>query len=495
MVVAERVCAAGVASPTNFSAPRAVAAGAETGPVAAVGEVAAEHLIGWAPPQERRHTFLLVRYVLIIAVSSLTILNVQTALSVSQIVLVVVALTSNALLGRVNPEHFFRWWVQGPVLLADTVWIALVLLSAGFGQQFFLFYFIELFLAAISESLALLAVGAALIGVASIALGSDGGLSSATLIRVPFFFATAVFYGYVVDMAKQQRRVNEQREIWTNRLEAEVRVRTRELERQSTELRRMYDEVRAADRMKSNFVANMSHELRTPIHVILGYADLALDDPQLPRDSDLGKFLHHIQERARALHRLIENVLAYANLERGQATMMLRNFPMQSLIDDLRALCSDVPLPAGVSVRLQTMPGIEVATDYDRLYAVLSNLLLNAVKFTPSGEVEVWAKEVGSDIEITVQDTGIGISEDELPRIFEAFRQADGSSTRPFGGIGLGLAIVTRNVKLLGGRIEVESQLGKGSVFRVSVPRSLAKGRRSDTGDGDSPARSVDSPA
>jgi len=435
-------------------------------------------MLGWATPGERRHTFLLVRYVLIIAISSLALLNARTALAFSQVVLIVAALGSNVLLGGVKPAQFFRWWVQGPVLLADTVWIALVLLSVGFGQQFFLFYFIELFLAAISESLGLLAVGAALIGVASIALGNEGTLNGAILIRVPFFFATAVFYGYVVDMAKQQRRAGLQQELWTKQLEKEVRIRTHELERQGTELRSMYEEVRAADQLKSDFVANVSHELRTPIHIILGYADLALEDPELPDGGEIRKFLERIAERARALHHLVENVLAYANLERGRASVSPSRFPMDKLIDDLRALRDDLPPQAGLAVRLQNLPGIEVTTDYDRLHSVLSNLLLNAVKFTRAGEVELSAREVGQEIEIAVRDTGIGIPPRDLTHIFEPFRQVDGSSTRSFAGVGLGLAIVSRSLKLLRGRIEVESEIAKGSTFRVYIPRRVDDGTR-----------------
>jgi len=103
----------------------------------------------------------------------------------------------------------------------------------------------------------------------------------------------------------------------------------------------------------------------------------------------------------------------------------------------------------------------------------LSNLLLNAVKFTPSGEVELSTREVGDEIEISVRDTGIGIAAHDLAHIFEPFCQADASSTRPFTGVGLGLAIVSRNLKLLRGRIEVESAIGKGSTFRVHIPRSI----------------------
>jgi len=436
-----------------------------------------DHAVGWATPEERRHMFLLVRYVLIIAVSSLTILNVRAALTFSQAALIVAALGSNALLSGVRRAGFFHWWVQGPVIVADTLWIAVLLVSAGFGQQFFLFYFIELFLAAMSESLGLLAVGATLIGVASIALGGLWDLSAATLVRVPFFFATAVFYGYVVDMAKQQRRFNSQREMWARQLENEVRIRTHELERQGEALHRMYEEVRAADRMKSDFVANMSHELRTPIHVILGYADLALDDPELPQTGEVRRFLERIAERGRVLHRLVENVLAYANLERGQVSVSPCRFPIDRLIDELRVLCDDLRSHPGLAVRLQNLPGVEVTTDYDRLHSTLSNLLLNAVKFTPSGEVELSACEVGEEVEIIVRDTGIGISRDELPHIFEPFHQVDGSSTRSFTGVGLGLAIVSRNMKLLRGRIETESEIGKGSTFRLYIPRCIDDGK------------------
>ncbi|MFI5396375.1 MAG: sensor histidine kinase [Candidatus Binatia bacterium] len=420
--------------------------------------------------------FLLVRYVLIIAVSALAISNVRPALATSQVLLIVVALVSNAALSRVSTPHFFRWWVQGPVLVADTVWIAVVLLSSGFQQQFFLFYFIELFLAAIGESLALLALGAVLIGTASIAVGNDGVLTAATLIRVPFFFATAVFYGYVLDLTKQQRRLSLQRAAWAKQLETEVRVRTRELEQQSAELRRMYDEVCAAERLKADFVANMSHELRTPVHIIMGYTDLALESPHLPEDGELRTYLRRIAGRAHGLRQLVDNVLDYANLERGRVAVSPRRFSLDTLLKDLRAFCEDIPRPRDVAVRLASAPEIEVTTDYDRLLSVLSHLLLNATKFTPAGEIGLTVREARDEIELCVRDTGIGIPPHEINHIFEPFRQADGSSTRPFGGVGLGLAVVSRNLKLLDGRIEVESEIGKGSTFRVCIPRGIAGG-------------------
>jgi signal transduction histidine kinase len=460
---------------SGHTVPTATSAASAAFPAPAAVE-APEFIDGEATHADRRRTFLLVRYVLIIAVSALAIFNVRDALASSQILLIVVALLSNAALGRVNTAQFFRWWVQGPVVLVDTVWIAVVLLSTGFQQQFFLFYFIELFLAAIGESLGLLALGAVILGTASITIGNEGVLTAATLIRVPFFFATAVFYGYVLDLTKQQRRLTLQRAAWAKQLETEVHRRTRELERQSAELRRMYDEVCAAERLKADFVANMSHELRTPVHIIMGYTDLALEDPHLPTDGELRTYLRRIAGRAHGLRQLIDNVLDYANLERGRVAVSPRRFPLDTLLGDLRAFCDDIPHPQDVAVRLASAPEIEVTTDYDRLLSVLSHLLLNATKFTPAGEVGLTVREARDQIELSVCDTGIGIPPQEINHIFEPFRQADGSSTRPFGGVGLGLAIVSRNLKLLDGRIEVESEIGRGSTFRVCIPRRIAGG-------------------
>lgn len=436
-----------------------------------------EDLLG--PFADRRQMFIMVRYMLIAGVSALAIVTAHGALPSHQAMLVAWALASNVVLGRLPTSIFFRWWVQGPLVLMDTVWIAVVMLSAGFTQQYFLFYFIQLFLVAISESLGLLALGAILIGSASVALGGEGVLTSATLVRVPFFFATAVFFGYVLDMTKQERRWGRQRALWAKRLETEVRIRTRELERQGADLHRLYEEARAADQLKSEFVANMSHELRTPIHIIMGYAELAMENLGPSPLEDVRNFLERITDRARDLHRLVEGVLDYANLERGRVTLKPRRFRIDSLLADLQSLCSDIPRSSEVTVQFDAAPGLEVTTDYDRLRSVLSNIVINGLKFTPAGSVRLAVRETNGGIELAVHDTGIGIPPEALGQIFEPFRQVDGSTTRHFGGVGLGLAIVQRNLKLLEGRIQVDSQVGQGSTFRVSIPHCLGGGDES----------------
>ena len=239
---------------------------------------------------------------------------------------------------------------------------------------------------------------------------------------------------------------------------------------QERETEQLLHRLREANRLQAEFVANMSHELRTPLNVIIGYADLLADEPNLPRDGDAPLFLDRIAAAGRALHRLVESVLEYARLDRGRNVVIPRRFPAAALLNELRELGADVRGSADIAVRVQADADLVFYTDYDRLYSILSNLLLNAIKFTTSGEVVLELREADGTAEFVVRDTGIGIDHDELAHVFEPFRQVDGSPTRSFGGVGLGLAIVRRNAELLRGSVEAESTIGVGSAFRVRIP-------------------------
>ncbi len=246
-----------------------------------------------------------------------------------------------------------------------------------------------------------------------------------------------------------------------------------ERRRQEHETQRLLNRLRESNRVQTEFVANMSHELRTPLNVIIGYTDLLTDEPSLPPGSDARGFVDRIGSAARALHRMVESVLEYARLDRGRAVLLPTCFSADFLLLELQALCNDVRSSFEVAVHVSGAPDIELSTDYDRLYSVLSNLLLNALKFTPRGEVQLIARRSGHYADFYVRDTGIGIAPDEVAHVFEPFRQIDGSPTRTFGGVGLGLAIVRRNVELLGGSVQVESRVGCGSTFRVRIPMRL----------------------
>jgi signal transduction histidine kinase len=235
---------------------------------------------------------------------------------------------------------------------------------------------------------------------------------------------------------------------------------------------RLFDGQREANRLQAEFVANMSHELRTPLNVIIGYGDLLAEVPFPPR-SDAHAFVRRIAAAGRALHRLVESVLEYARLDRGRTALYNTRFPATRLLNELGDLCHDLSGGTDVMLSIQDTSDIVFASDYDRLYSILSNLLLNALKFTDRGSVQLSLHRLGDEAEFTVRDTGIGIAADALPHVFEPFRQVDGSPTRMHGGVGLGLAIVRRNVELLHGRVEVESQVSVGTTFRVRVPIAL----------------------
>jgi len=250
--------------------------------------------------------------------------------------------------------------------------------------------------------------------------------------------------------------------------------------RDVTERRRRYEETQAllerlqeSNRLQDEFVANMSHELRTPLNVIIGYSDLIADEKSLSINSDARSFLDRINAAARALHRMVESILEYARLDRGRMVLIPTHFSSDHLLLELLGLCNDVRSSFEVELSIHQDETIEFMTDYDRLYSVLSNLLLNALKFTPRGRVRLHLRCRGNQAEFVIHDTGIGIHPHELRHVFEPFRQADGSDTRTFGGVGLGLAIVRRNVDLLRGSIDVESEIDIGTTFVLRVPIHL----------------------
>lgn len=243
-----------------------------------------------------------------------------------------------------------------------------------------------------------------------------------------------------------------------------------ERSRRDEETRALLNRLQESQRLQDEFVANMSHELRTPLNVIIGYADLLADDLSVPMGSDARSFLDRIGAAARALQRMVESILEYARLDRGRMMIIPTNFSSEHLLLELEALCNDVRSSFDVKLEIAQRESIDFLTDYDRLYSILSNLLLNALKFTPRGNISLFLERDGEDAVFHVRDSGIGIAASELRYVFEPFRQVDGSDTRAFGGVGLGLAIVRRNVDLLSGDIAVESAPQQGTCFTVRVP-------------------------
>lgn len=232
-------------------------------------------------------------------------------------------------------------------------------------------------------------------------------------------------------------------------------------------------ELEEAGKLKREFMRNITHEFRTPIHGILGLTALMEDSVYGPITEKQTEALGGINTSAQTLLQLIDDLLAYARTEEGKMSVVTSSVKIEEVVAGAITTACWMRGRKKLDIVADIPRGLpDLVTDRGKLVHILINLLSNAVKFTPEGgKVEVRARGINShDVEISVEDTGIGIGHDDLPRIFDEFRQADGSMSRQYGGAGLGLSLVKKYTELLGGRVSVESTPGKGSTFTVMLP-------------------------
>lgn len=256
------------------------------------------------------------------------------------------------------------------------------------------------------------------------------------------------------------------------------------IERHEVELRRERDAAEQANRAKSDFLAVMSHEIRTPMHAMLGMSEVLLRTPLDPRQSG---YAERIRRSGRRLLSVINDILDFSKIEGGHMTLARNDFDLCALLDEAVDTVDASARERGLTLECdQPSDPVMVHGDAGRLMQILLNLLGNALKFTPEGTIRVRLKasppvlDAGGrttrQIELSVEDSGIGVPQALHQRIFEPFAQADGSITRRYGGSGLGLSIVARLVELMHGRIGLDSAPGSGTRIHITLPLEAAHG-------------------
>jgi len=239
----------------------------------------------------------------------------------------------------------------------------------------------------------------------------------------------------------------------------------------SEQLGELYRQLEAASEHKSAFLASMSHELRTPLNAIIGYSEMLHETAQDEGQEEFLPDLAKIRDAGRHLLGLINDILDLSKIEAGKMDLYLEEVDLAGLVEEVRSIVE--PLAAANANRLEIVcPGTlgTLYTDRTKLKQSLLNLLSNAGKFTHEGRIKLEVSPAAGEISFIVSDTGIGMTEEQQSRLFQAFSQADASTTRQYGGTGLGLAITKHFCEMLGGRIAVESTPEQGSTFTITLP-------------------------
>lgn len=350
------------------------------------------------------------------------------------------------------------------VLCTLNVFVHAVLLQSA--DQGGFFPIMAIGFALLSPSRRLLAFALALQGAA--AFGLYALVSPAPGVTFAFVMTSALagaWLGgiYVLRVCEALLHEKDNAETLSRELEARVAERTQALQAATTE-------AQAANAAKSQFLAVMSHELRTPLNAIIGYSEIMRETAaEDERAQDIHDHDRVLAASNRLLH-MINGVLDLAKIEAGRLDITISSVDVAALVRDAVDQVRHAADAQGSMITLDVSAGLgAVLTDGFRLSQCLLNLLSNAVKFSPNGLISLSVGRVGDRIAFAVKDTGIGVSAEQSARLFQPFAQADGSTTRTYGGTGLGLAITRELAILLGGDVTLESTLGEGSTFTLTI--------------------------
>ncbi|PWU24407.1 MAG: histidine kinase [Candidatus Rokuibacteriota bacterium] len=272
--------------------------------------------------------------------------------------------------------------------------------------------------------------------------------------------------------ALERQRLYEQLKAASTELEEKVRQATTELVRQNELLRRQQIQLEQASAAKSQFLANISHEFRTPLNAILGYTSMLLGGVSGELREEQRQDLERVEANGNTLLSLINDILDISRIEAGKVPLSITAFPAPELVSEVMAELGLIIARSQLKVTTELDTGATIVkSDRQKVKQIVVNFVSNALKFTHEGSITLGVrKEPGGEVWISVKDTGIGIAAEDQHKVFEDFQQVDSSPTREYGGTGLGLAISARLAGVLGGRITLVSEVGKGSTFTLILP-------------------------
>ncbi len=272
-----------------------------------------------------------------------------------------------------------------------------------------------------------------------------------------------------IEMEEEHKLAEEALRKAHEELEAKVAERTGELARANIKLKEI-------DRLKSEFLATMSHELRTPLNSIIGFTGIILKGIAGEINEEQRKQLSMVYGSAKHLLSLINDILDLSRIESGRMEIAVENFHIEEIVSQVEQLLSPMVTQKGLQFITEIQDGIpELRSDRKKIFQILLNLVNNSVKFTNEGEIKIKCRAEDNNLFVTISDTGIGIKEENMAYLFEAFRQIDGTAQRRYQGAGLGLYLCKKLVSLLGGEIWAQSEYGKGSRFMFKLPLKIEK--------------------